>query len=63
MNLDLKTMLTATGCCILLTLLKLLFDWLVPTNMFSRHDFELIVGWIVICIGWGIYFLDRFKNR
>jgi len=58
-RLTLKHMLIATVCCILLTAGDLLFG----TSWTSPRDFKTILYWIILLIGWAVYFLDRFKNR
>ena len=58
-KLDLKTMLIATLCCVILTALDLFFG----TNWTSPRDFKTILYWIIVLIGWAVYFLDKFKNQ
>lgn len=58
-RLTLKHMLIATVCCILLTAGDLLFG----TSWTSPRDFKAILYWIILLIGWAVYFLDKFKNR
>jgi len=58
-RLTLKHMLIATVCCILLTAGDLLFG----TTWTSPRDFKTILYWIILLIGWAVFFLDKFKNR
>ena len=55
----LKHMLIATACCVLLTAGDLLFG----TTWTSPRDFKTILYWIILLIGWAVFFLDKFKNR
>ena len=58
-KLTLKHMLIATACCVLLTAGDLLFGraWTSP------RDFKTILYWIILLIGWAVFFLDKFKHR
>jgi len=58
-RLTLKSMLLATMCCVLITAIDILFG----TAWTSPKDFKTILYWIIVLIGWAIYFLDRFKRR
>lgn len=53
-----KHMLIATLCCILLTLVDLL-----GSSHISPRDFKTVVYWIIVLIGWAVYFLERFKKK
>lgn len=59
----LKYMLIATVCCITVTLTELLKAKYLPVNITNHQDFEAILFWIVLLIGWAVYFLDLFRNR
>lgn len=58
-KLTLKTMLIATLCCILLTAVHLLFG----TKWTSPQDFKVYLYWIIVGIGWSVFFLDRFRKN
>lgn len=59
----LKQMLTATVCCVLITLLDVVQYFTSPIHLFEPRDFLTILYWIILLIGWSVYFLDRFKKR
>ena len=58
----LKFMLKATLLWIFLTVL-----WYVDTRVLPHahldyfREFELIGAWVVLLIGWAVYFLDRYR--
>ena len=58
-RLSLKTMLIATACCALLTAIDLVFG----TSWTSPKDFQTILYWIIVGIGWAVYFLDLYRIR
>lgn len=62
-RLTLKHMLTATVCCVLITLLDVVQYFTSPIRLFEPRDFMTILYWIILLIGWSVYFLDRFKKR
>ena len=58
-RLTLKTMLLATLCCVLLTAGDLLFG----SKWVSPREFQTVLYWVILLIGWAVYFLDKFRNR
>ena len=58
-KLTLKMMLVATFCCVLLTAADLLFG----SKWVSPKEFKTVLYWIIVLIGWAVYFLDKFKKR
>lgn len=58
-KLTLKSMLIVTLCCVLITAV----DLLLGTSWTSPRDFKTILYWIIILIGWAVYFLDRFRKK
>lgn len=56
-----KLLLKATLACIILTVVKYLFDRFTTIHPFSRTDLELIAAWIVVGIGWSIYLIDLIR--
>ena len=63
MKLDLKTMLKATAGCILLTLLWHFFIRPLPARMNYLREFELIAIWILLFIGWIVFFLKLLRRN
>lgn len=58
-KLTLKGMLLATLCCILITAVRYF-----PGNSWtSPKDFQPILYWGIVLIGWMVYFLEQFKKR
>lgn len=62
-SLTLKKMLTATGACILITLFNVISYITSPIHLFTPRDFLTILYWIIVLVGWIVYFLERRKNR
>lgn len=58
-KLTLKHLLLATACCVILTAADLLFG----SRWTSPGEFRTMLYWIILLIGWAVYFFDRFKNR
>lgn len=56
-----KAMLLATLCCIVLTLAELLKAGVSPINIINHRDFKVVIYWIVLIIGWAVYFLDLIR--
>ena len=63
MKLDLKTLLIATGGCLLLTLLQILSDSLMPTYRGYRKGFELLLVWIVVAAAWILYLIGVIRKH
>ena len=55
----LKQMLLATLCCLLLTAVDLLFG----SSWTSPHDFRTALYWIIVLIGWIVFFRERIKHK
>lgn len=62
-GLTLKFLLKATAACILLTLVKILFNQFTNIHRFTRTDIKEIVAWIVLGIAWIIYLIDVIRSR
>ena len=58
-RLTLKTMLIATLCCVIITAIDILFG----SRWVSPRQFKTILYWIILLIGWAVYFLDKFKHK
>ena len=63
MKLTLKTMLKATLGGILLTLGWYFFIRPLPVRIDYLREFELIALWIILLIGWIVYFIRQRKNK
>ena len=63
MKLDLKTMLKATLGGVLLTLGWYFFIRPLPVRIDYFREFELIAVWIILLIGWIVYFFKLWKNK
>ena len=63
MKLDLKTMLKGTLACVLLTLGWYFFIHPLPARIDYFREFELIAIWIILLIGWIVYFFRLWKNK
>ena len=63
MRLDLKTMLKGTLTCVLLTLGWYFFIRPLPVRLDYLREFELIAVWIILLIGWIVYFFKLWKNN
>ena len=59
----LKQMLTATACCVLITLVDVVKHCANPIRLVNPRDFLTVFYWIILLIGWSVYFLDRFKKK
>lgn len=59
----LKTILKATVACILLTLGWYFFIRPLPARIDYFRELELIALWIILLIGWIIYFFNLWKNK
>ena len=60
---DLKTMLKGTLACVLLTLGWYFSIRPLPARIHYFREFELIIVWIILLIGWIIYFFSLWKNK
>ena len=63
MKLNLKTMLKATIAGVLLTLGWYFFIRPLPVRIDYLREFELIAVWIILLIGWLVYFFNLWKNK
>lgn len=63
MKLDLKTMLKASFACVLLSLGWYFFIRPLPERIHYFREFELIIVWIILLIGWIVYFFSLWKNK
>ena len=63
MKLNLKTMLKATLGGVLLTLGWYFFIRPLPARIDFFREFELIAVWIILLIGWIVYFIRLWKNK
>ena len=63
MNLNLKTLLKATAGCILLTLGWYFCIRPLPVRIDYLREFELIAIWILLLIGWIVFFLKLLRNN
>ena len=63
MKLNLKTMLKASFACVLLTLGWYFFIRPLPARIDYFREFELIAVWIILLIGWIVYFFRLWKNK
>ena len=63
MKLDLKTLLIATGGCLLLTLVQIINDILTPTYRGYRKGFELLLAWIIVAVAWSVYLVDVIRKH
>lgn len=63
MKLDLKTMLNASLTCVLLTLRWYFFIRPLPVRLDYLREFELIAIWIILLIGWIVYFFMQWKSK
>ena len=63
MKLDLKTMLKATLCGVLLTLGWYFLVRPLPVRIDYLREFELITVWIILLIGWIVYLFRLWKNK
>jgi len=63
MKLDLKNLLTATGGCLLLTLIQIISDILTPTYRGYRNGFKLLLAWVVVVVAWIIYLIRVIRKR
>ena len=63
MKLDLKTMLKATLGGVLLTLGWYFCIRPLPSRIDYFREFELIAVWIILLVGWFIYFFRLCKNK
>ena len=59
----LKFMLKATFACVLLTFIGIGFRFFSPIRIDYFDVFEGIAAWIVVGIGWTVYFLDLLRAR
>ena len=59
MKLTLKQMILATLCCLTLTAVEFLFG----NRWTSPHDFRTILYWVIVLIGWTVFFWERFKHK
>lgn len=59
----LKFMLKATLACIVLTVVGIVLRKVSPLRMDYLDVFEGIAAWIVVGIGWAVYFLDQYRLR
>ena len=57
-HLTLKSMLIATLCCVLITAVDLFRGSYV-----SPKDFKALLYWIIVLVGWAVYFLDLYRMR
>ena len=62
-RLTLRHMLIATLCCVLITLVDVAQYIASPIHLFSPNDFKTLLYWIILLVGWAVYFLDRFKKK
>lgn len=60
---SLKFLLIATACCILATLAEVLKGKLLPVNIVNHQDIKAVFFWIILLIGWAVYFLDLYRMR
>ena len=60
---SLKFLLIATLFCIAMTLAEVLKAELLPVNILNHQDFEAVFFWIILLIGWAVYFLDLYRAR
>lgn len=63
MKLDLKTLLKASLGGVLLTLGWYFFIRPLPVRIDYFREFELIAVWIILLIGWIVYFFKLWKNK
>ena len=63
MKLTLKIMLKATLGGILLTFGWYFFLRPLPVRIDYLREFELIALWIILLIGWIVYFIRQRKNK
>ena len=63
MKLDLKTMLKATLGGVLLTLGWYFCIRPLTVRIDYLREFELIALWIILLIGWIVYFFRLWKNK
>ena len=63
MKLNLKTMLKATLGGVLLTLGWYFFIRPLPARIDFFREFELIAVWIILLIGWIVYFFRLWQNK
>ena len=63
MKLNLKTLLKATLGCVLLTLGWYFIIRPLPARIDYLREFELIAVWIILFIGWIVYFFNLWKNK
>lgn len=63
MKLDLKTLLLATGGCLLLTLVQIIGDLLMPTYRGYQKGFELLIAWFVIAVAWIVYLISVIRKH
>ena len=59
----LKFMLKATFACILLTFIGIGIRYFSPIRIDYFDVFEGIIAWILVGIGWAVYFLDLYRAR
>ena len=62
-RLTLKFLLKATLACLLLTLAAIGIRYFSPVRIGYFDVFEGIAAWIVVGIGWAVYFLDLLRTR
>ena len=62
-RLTLKFMLKATAVCVLLTVAAIGIRYFSPIRIGYFDVFEGIASWIVVGIGWAVYFLDLYRMR
>lgn len=60
---SLKFLLIATACCILATLAEVFKGKLLPVNIVNHQDIKAVFFWIILLIGWAVYFLDLYRMR
>ena len=63
MKLNLKTMLKASFACVLLTFGWYFFIRPLPGRIHYFREFELLAVWIILLIGWIVYFFRLWKNK
>ena len=62
-KLTLKLMAKASFGCLLLTLIWVLYDMLMPARIHYLREIELISCWIILLVGWIVYFLNQFRDK
>ena len=62
-RLTLKFLLKATFACLLLTAVGIGIRYFSPVRFGHFDVFECIAAWIVVGIGWAVYFLDLYRAK